>query len=241
MSKIELKDLKVGMKVKLKTQKQLLDEGWQELDKDLLQIEGLGIVGGTMIKLLGQEVVISDFWANTFGVEEDAHDWCWYVELIDHVVNTQTTQIKVGDKVRLKTKKQLEAAGWEYDEAVYYLDCATDVIIEEMFQYLGKVYVVSEILSEFDGTQTFILDGTNNYYWDTYMVDCVVESPDSQKEPYYAVTNNTEPVNLFEESTVWDVESIKRTFEDLEIYDKGYKDGFKRAMDLMKQKFGVEL
>ena len=44
-----------------------------------------------------------------------------------------------------------------------------------------------------------------------------------------------------QESVAWDKESIQRTFEELEMYDKGYMDGFKRAIELMKEKFGVEL
>ena len=68
------------------------------------------------------------------------------------------------------------------------------------------------------------------------MVDYIVEEYRNygNEEPYYAVCEE-------QESVAWDKESIQRTFEELEMYDRGYMDGFKRAIELMKEKFGVEL
>ena len=42
------------------------------------------------------------------------------------------------------------------------------------------------------------------------------------------------------EPTTWDKERIQCGFENLEMYNKGYDDGFQRALDLMKKEFGVE-
>ena len=73
------------------------------------------------------------------------------------------------------------------------------------------------------------------------MIDYVVnhsnktEQPQEEPVPYFGVEDEKKT------PTVWNKESIQRTFEELQMYDKGYVDGFKRAIELMKEKFGVEL
>ena len=88
---------------------------------------------------------------------------------------------------------------------------------------------------------TIKTEGYQGWEYNHMMIDYVVSHADKVKEsqeepiPYFGVNYEKK------DTLAWNKEFIQRTFEELQMYDKGYVDGFKRAIELMKEKFGVEL
>ena len=142
--------------------------------------------------------------------------------------NIKLEDLKEGMKIRLKTKEQLKECGWEeYQNGVMYRE-DVDWIVSEMLPWLGKEVTVSTVYDpEFEIEE-------EGYNWYPCMVAEIINADNNYQEPYYGVTQERQ-------TTAWNKESIQRTFEELQMYDKGYVDGFKRAIELMKEKFGVEL
>ena len=142
--------------------------------------------------------------------------------------NIKLEDLEEGMKIRLKTKEQLKECGWEeYQNGVMYRE-DVDWIVSEMLPWLGQEVTVSTVYDpEFEIEE-------ESYNWYPCMVAEIINADNNYQEPYYGVTQERQ-------TTAWNKESIQRTFEELQMYDKGYVDGFKRAIELMKDKFGVEL
>lgn len=177
--------------------------------------------------------------------------------------------LNVGDKVQFKTHEELLDSGWELGvyEEYGHTDSPDCCIVEEMFDYLGGVYTIKEI--DYDNCFKLVEDNYG-WYWSLPMVKRVVERAEvntyedtigedentyhdedgqpfnpcedytNEYEPYCAVVESENKAEEYK-PIHWDKEGIQRKFEELELYDKGYRDGFQRALDLMKKKFGVEL
>lgn len=171
------------------------------------------------------------------GDEDEFEDW----------ISKPDLKVKPGDKVRIKTHEELIETGWTFDGGNYFHSIDEEVIVSGMHKFLGKVYTVEKIVEG-----DIKLEEDYEYWnWTSYMIAEVIEEntyrdeegnsfdPNSdyieeeEYQPYCAVVDEVKP-------TTWDKERIQRGFENLEMYHKGYSDGFQRAMELMKKEFGVE-
>lgn len=148
--------------------------------------------------------------------------------------NIKLEDLKEGMLVKLKTEEQLKATGWQFEFHAYVHEQSDCGIVRSMFEYLGNTYKIDEI----DKDGTFYLEDIADWSWDVLMVESIrvyPEQPQEESVPYFGAKSNTSsPV-------IWDKQAIQCTFNELEMYDKGYMDGFERAIELMKNKFGVEL
>ena len=192
-------------------------------------------------------------------VEEDEfEDW----------ISKPDLKVKPGDKVRIKTHEELIETGWTFDGDNYFHSIDDEAIVKSMHKFLGGVYAVEEVEDEVITLEededywnwTFYMIAEvveENTYRDEEgnpfdPISDYIEEEDYR--PYCAVVdkiknNPSEWVTykptetIWEEqskSTTWDKERIQRGFENLEMYHKGYADGFQQVMKLMKKEFGVE-
>lgn len=176
--------------------------------------------------------------------EDEFEDW----------ISKPDLKVKPGDKVRIKTHEELIETGWTFDGAYYSHSIDDEVIVSSMHKFLGEVYAVEKIVEG-----NIKLEEDYEYWnWTSYMIAEVVEEntyrdeegnpfdpnadyiEEEEYQPYCAVVDDTPVSNNTYEPTTWDKERIQRGFENLEMYIKGYDDGFQRAMELMKKEFGVE-
>lgn len=174
-------------------------------------------------------------------VEEDEfEDW----------ISKPDLKVKPGDKVRIKTHEELIETGWTFYGDNYFHSIDGESIVKSMYKFLGKVYTVEKI----DEGDIKLEEDYEYWNWTSYMIAEVITDEENtyrdeegnpfdpisdyieeeDYQPYCAIVDEMKP-------TTWNKESIQRTFEELQMYDKGYVDGFKRAIELMKDKFGVEL
>ena len=171
-------------------------------------------------------------------VEEDEfEDW----------ISKPDLKVKPGDKVRIKTHEELIETDWTFDGAYYFHSIDGEAIVSGMHKFLGEVHTVEKIVEG-----NIKLEEDYEYWnWTSYMIAEVVEEntyrdeegnpfdpnadyiEEEEYQPYCAVVDEVKP-------TTWDKERIQRGFENLEMYNKGYADGFQRALELMKKEFGVE-
>ena len=170
-------------------------------------------------------------------IEDEDEDW----------ISKPDLKVKPGDKVRIKTHEELIETGWTFYGDNYFHSIDGESIVKSMYKFLGKVYTVEKIVEG-----DIKLEEDYEYWnWTSYMIAEVVEEntyrdeegnpfdPNSdyieeeEYQPYCAVVDEMKP-------TTWDKDRIQRGFENLEMYIKGYDDGFQRAMELMKKEFGVE-
>lgn len=173
------------------------------------------------------------------------------LELIEY--EEQLPTLKVGDKVRIKTHEELLASGWVLEEngGRYFNErVITESIVGDMLDFFGEVCTVKERL--FNGD--FLLkEDESCWIWTSHMVAEVITDEEGnpfdpnadyieeeEYQPYCAVVDDTPVSNNTYKPTTWDKERIQRGFENLEMYVKGYDDGFQRALELMKKEFGVE-
>lgn len=146
--------------------------------------------------------------------------------------------LKVGMKVRFKTHEQLLSSGWEYDDGCYYHydSCSIE---EEMCKFLGKVCTIYC----FDDYGDFHIAEDEDYrqwFWSPLMIDCIIDENgetyhDESGKPFNPYSDYEEDVCISKYNSLGD--NAKRIFDDLTIYNKGYNDGFQRALELMREKF----
>lgn len=198
-------------------------------------------------------------------IEDELEDEWEYEE---DWISKPTLEVNPGDKVRIKTHEELIETGWTFYGDLYYHDFDDEVIVKKMHKFLGEVYTVKDVeegvitLEEGKGywnwTSYMIAEVVEE---DTYRDEDgnpfdphsdYTEEEDYQ--PYCAVVdkikNNPSEWATYKPTetnwedeykpTTWDKERIQRGFENLEMYNKGYADGFQRALELMKKEFGVE-
>ena len=262
ISKPDLK-VKPGDKVRIKTHEELIETGWTFYgDNYFHSIDGEAIVSG-MHKFLGEVHTVEKIVEGNIKLEEDYGYWNWTSYMIAEVVEENTYEyqlptLKVGDRVRIKTHEELLASGWAFNGEDYFrkgFECLNDVeLVSCMTEFLGGVYKIKTIFEEDEGVVGFYLEGdTYEWYWTSHMVAEVITDEENtyrdeegnsfdpnsdyieeeDYQPYCAVVDEMKP-------TTWDKDRIQRGFENLEMYIKGYDDGFQRAMELMKKEFGVE-
>ena len=240
MSNIKLEDLKEGMLVKLKTEEQLLETGWDSEYSIYYHEESNCGVVYPMCKYLGKTYKIEEINEDDTFCLKDVEDWSWDVLMVHSIVSKEC-DIKVGDVVKLKSLEQLKEEGWNpFVQGYLKHDNSSIYISPSMFPFFGQEFEVQEVYKAMGETLFSVVSEEQDEYYSwrftPIMVDYIVEEYRNygNEEPYYAVCEE-------QESVAWDKESIQRTFEELEMYDRGYMDGFKRAIELMKEKFGVEL
>ena len=177
-------------------------------------------------------------------IEDEFEDW----------ISKPDLKVKPGDKVRIKTHEELIETGWTFYGDNYLHSIDDEAIVSGMHKFLGEVHTVEKIVEG-----NIKLEEDYEYWnWTSYMIAEVVEEntyrdeegnsfdPNSdyieeeEYQPYCAVVDDTPVSNNTYEPTTWDKERIQRGFENLEMYNKGYADGFQRALELMKKEFGVE-
>ena len=177
------------------------------------------------------------------------------VEVEEEDENTYECQLptlNVGDKVRIKTHEELLASGCEFIDGDYFFTgegfVSDTIIIDNMKSYLGGIFTIETVHMEQDDIADFWLEeDIERWHWTSYMIAEVVEEntyeevQEEDYQPYCAVVDDAPVSNDTYEPTTWDKDRIQRGFENLEMYNKGYDDGFQRALDLMKKEFGVEL
>lgn len=170
-------------------------------------------------------------------IEDEDEDW----------ISKPDLKVKPGDKVRIKTHEELIETGWTFDGDNYFHSIDGEAIVSGMHKFLGEVHTVEKIVEG-----NIKLEEDYGYWnWTSYMIAEVVEEntyrdeegnpfdpnadyiEEEEYQPYCAVVDEVKP-------TTWDKERIQRGFENLEMYNKGYADGFQRALELMKKEFGVE-
>lgn len=240
MSNIKLEDLKEGMLVKLKTKDQLLETGWNLECSIYYHKESNCRIVYPMYNYLGGTCEIKEIDEDGTFYLKDAEEWLWDALMVHSIVSKEC-DIKVGDVVKLKSLEQLKEEGWnEFIQSYLKHNNSSIYISPNMFPFFGREFEVQEVYEAMGETLFSVVSEEQDEYYSWHftpmMVDYAVEEycNYSNEEPYYAVCEE-------QESVAWDKESIQRTFEELEMYDKGYMDGFKRAIELMKDKFGVEL
>lgn len=251
MSNIKLEDLKEGMKIRLKTKEQLKECGWEEYQNGVMYREDVDWIVSGMLPWLGKEVTVSTVYNPEFEIEEEGYNWypCMVAEIIGDEDATEEFDLHVGDVVKLKTLDQLKRSGWKIKQASYAFYYTHDnsplAITEDMLEnFIGEEWEVDEVyVDRISNEKRFTIktEGYQGWEYNHMMIDYVVSHADkveeSQEEPipYFGVNYEKK------DTLAWSKESIQRTFEELQMYDKGYVDGFKRAIELMKEKFGVEL
>lgn len=190
-------------------------------------------------------------------IEDEVEDW----------ISKPDLKVKPGDKVRIKTHEELIETGWTFDGDLYYHDFDDEVIVKKMHKFLGEVYTVKDVeegvitLEEGKGywnwTSYMIAEvieentyrdeegesfnPNSDYIEEEYQPYCAVVDEIKNNPAGWVTCNQTQ--TIWEEQnkpTTWDKERIQRGFENLEMYNKGYADGFQRALELMKKEFGVE-
>ena len=172
-------------------------------------------------------------------IEDEFEDW----------ISKPDLKVKPGDKVRIKTHEELIETGWTFYGDNYYHSIDGESIVSDMHKFLGEVYTVKDVE---EGVIT-LEEGEVYWNWTSYMIAEVITDEENtyrdeegnpfdpnadyieeeEYQPYCAVVDEVKP-------TTWDKDRIQRGFENLEMYIKGYADGFQRAMELMKKEFGVE-
>ena len=269
ISKPDLK-VKPGDKVRIKTHEELIETGWTFYgDNYLHSIDDEAIVSG-MHKFLGEVYAVEKIVEGNIKLEEDYEYWNWTSYMIAEVIEENTYEnqlpaLKVGDRVRIKTHEELLASGWVFNGEDYFrkgFECLNDVeLVSCMTEFLGGVYKIKTIFEEDEDVAGFYLEGdTYEWYWTSHMVAEVITDEEvtyrdedgnpfdpqsdyieeEEYQPYCAVVDDTPVSNNTYEPTTWDKDRIQRGFENLEMYIKGYDDGFQRALELMKKEFGVE-
>ena len=251
MSNIKLEDLEEGMKIRLKTKEQLKECGWEEYQNGVMYREDVDWIVSEMLPWLGKEVTVSTVYDPEFEIEEEGYNWypCMVAEIISNKDATEEFDLHIGDVVKLKTLDQLKRSGWKLKQAPYAFYYTHDnsplAITEDMLEnFIGEEWEVNEVYVDRIANEkrfTIKTEGYQGWEYNHMMIDYVVnhsnktEQPQEEPVPYFGVEDEKKT------PTVWNKESIQRTFEELQMYDKGYVDGFKRAIELMKEKFGVEL
>lgn len=165
--------------------------------------------------------------------------------------------IKPGMLVRLKTKKELlQEFGW-IDEGIYlYSEEIEDAIVPDMMPFLGETVAIKKV-----DEATFTIVECGRYNWYPCMVShiCLVESVEEEEcETYRDEDGN--PFNPYNDYS-FDFDFVKQVFEqeqkqeeedgttvvsaeqilrDFELYNKGYNEGFSRAVELFKEKFNLD-
>ena len=137
--------------------------------------------------------------------------------------------------------------------------CTVETIIDEYDNYAEfhieedgewfywSSYMVAEVIT---GEENTYRDEEGNPFdpnadyieEEEYQPYCAVVDEIKNNPAGWVTCNQTQ--TIWEEQnkpTTWDKERIQHGFENLEMYNKGYDDGFQRALDLMKKEFGVEL
>ena len=136
--------------------------------------------------------------------------------------------------------------------------CTVETIIDEYDNYAEfhieedgewfywSSYMVAEVITDEENTyrdeEGNSFDPHSDYIEEEdYQPYCAVVD-EIKNNPAGWVTCNQTQTNWEDEykPTTWDKERIQRGFENLEMYHKGYTDGFQRALELMKKEFGVE-
>lgn len=130
---------------------------------------------------------------------------------------------------------------FEEDEGVvgFYLEGDT-------YEWYWTSHMVAEVITDEENTyrdeEGNPFDPISDYIEEEeYQPYCAVVDKIKNNPTEWATYKPTE--TIWEEqskSTTWDKERIQRGFENLEMYNKGYADGFQRALELMKKEFGVE-
>ena len=172
-------------------------------------------------------------------IEDEDEDW----------ISKPDLKVKPGDKVRIKTHEELIETGWTFYGDNYFHSIDGESIVSGMHKFLGEVHTVEKIVEG-----NIKLEEDYGYWnWTSRMVAEVITDEENtyrdeegnpfdpnsdyieeeEYQPYCAVVDEMKP-------TTWDKDRIQRVFENLEMYHKGYADGFQRALDLMKKEFGVE-
>ena len=178
-------------------------------------------------------------------VEVEEEDW----------ISKPDLKVKPGDKVRIKTHEELIETGWTFYGDNYLHPIDGEAIVSGMHKFLGEVHTVEKIVEG-----NIKLEEDYEYWnWTSYMIAEIVEEntyrdeegnpfdpnadyiEEEEYQPYCAVVDDAPVSKDTYEPTTWDKERIQHGFENLEMYNKGYDDGFQRALDLMKKEFGVEL
>ena len=190
--------------------------------------------------------------------EDEFEDW----------ISKPDLKVKPGDKVRIKTHEELIETGWTFYGDNYFHSIDGESIVSGMHKFLGEVHTVEKIVEgnikleedyEYWNWTSYMIaevieentyrdeegnpfDPNSDYIEEEeYQPYCAVVDKIKNNPAEWVTYKPTE--TIWEEqnkSTTWDKEHIQRGFENLEMYIKGYDDGFQRAMELMKKEFGVE-
>ena len=190
--------------------------------------------------------------------EDEFEDW----------ISKPDLKVKPGDKVRIKTHEELIETGWTFYGDNYFHSIDGEAIVSGMHKFLGEVHTVEKIVEgdikleedyEYWNWTSYMIAEVveENTYRDEegnpfdpnadyieeeeYQPYCAVVDKIKNNPSEWATYKPTE-TNWEDEykPTTWDKDRIQRGFENLEMYNKGYADGFQRALELMKKEFGVE-
>ena len=131
-----------------------------------------------------------------------------------------------------------EDGGWFYWTSRMVAEMVTDV---EVATFEDKYCQDSEV-DTYRDEEGEPFNPNSDYIEEEYQPYCAVVD-EIKNNPTEWVTCNQTQTKWEDEckTTTWDKDRIQRGFENLEMYNKGYADGFQRALDLMKKEFGVEL
>lgn len=211
------------------------------------------VAGIYVIESLDRETLFDFVLESAIELIEDELEDEWEYE--EDWISKPTLEVNPGDMVRIKTHEELIETGWTFYGDNYFHSIDGESIVSGMHKFLGKVYTVEKIVEG-----DIKLEEDYEYWnWTSYMIAEVVEentyrdeegnpfdphsdyTEEEDYQPYCAVVDEVASVsNDTYEPTTWDKERIQRGFENLEMYHKGYTDGFQRASELMKKEFGVE-
>ena len=130
-----------------------------------------------------------------------------------------------------------EDGGWFYWTSRMVAEMVTDV---EVATFEDKYCQDSEV-DTYRDEEGEPFNPNSDYIEEEYQPYCAVVD-EIKNNPTEWVTCNQTQTKWEDEckTTTWDKDRIQRGFENLEMYVKGYDDGFQRALDLMKKEFGVE-
>lgn len=203
------------------------------------------VAGIYVIESLDRETLFDFVLESAMELIEDELEDEWEYE--EDWISKPTLEVNPGDMVRIKTHEELIETGWTLYGDNYFHSIDGESIVSGMHKFLGEVHTVEKIVEG-----NIKLEEDYEYWnWTSYMIAEVVEEntyrdeegnsfdphsdyiEEEDYQPYCAVVDEMKP-------TTWDKDRIQRGFENLEMYHKGYTDGFQRAMELMKKEFGVE-
>lgn len=165
--------------------------------------------------------------------------------------------IKPGMLVRLKTKKELlQEFGWRDEGVCLYSIEIEDGVVPDMMPFLGEAVTIKKV-----DEATFTIVECGRYNWYPCMVNYIIceEEYIEEEEVESYRDENGNPFNPYNDYS-FDFDFVKQVFEqeqkqeeddttvvsaeqilrDFELYNKGYNEGFSRAVELFKEKFNLD-